>query len=87
MYEFDNRGHKGGYYGQICIGKGRAGDCVKCGRCETICSQRIEIRSKLQMITELYEKPNVKYAIKMELIKILKRLGLYYKLRRLKNKI
>lgn len=87
LYEFDNRGHKGGYYGQICIGKGRAGDCVKCGRCETICSQRIEIRSKLQMITELYEKPNVRYAIKMELIKILKRLGLYYKLRRLKNKI
>ena len=81
LFENDNRGREGGYYSEICLGKGRAGDCLQCGRCETVCSQRIAIRKHLESIADIYEKKNIVYSLKIAISIILKRVGIYYWLR------
>lgn len=44
------------YYYTIAIsGKGKASDCVACGKCETICPQHIPIRERLRDVRESFE--------------------------------
>lgn len=44
------------YYERYSMNHGRAVDCIKCGRCEKICPQHIEIREALQKFAEVYER-------------------------------
>ena len=36
-------------------GKGKASDCIKCGMCESVCPQHLEIRSLLEKVSETFE--------------------------------
>ncbi len=36
-------------------GKGKAGECIKCGLCEAACPQHIEIRKSLELVKAKYE--------------------------------
>ena len=36
-------------------GKGKASDCIKCGKCEKICPQHLEIRNLLTKVSETFE--------------------------------
>lgn len=42
-------------YDQATRGRGRASQCVKCGKCEEICPQHLEIRSLLVQTAQLFE--------------------------------
>ncbi len=42
-------------YLRITEGKGKASDCVKCGRCEQICPQTLQIRSLLEKVADEFE--------------------------------
>ena len=42
-------------YAQATRGRGRASQCVKCGKCEEICPQHLEIRSLLERTAQLFE--------------------------------
>ena len=39
-------------------GHGKASDCIKCGMCESICPQGLEIRRYLEQVAEVFEKKN-----------------------------
>jgi len=43
------------YYELLIESRGRAGDCIGCGRCESRCPQHIPIREKLEMVSRLYD--------------------------------
>ena len=43
-------------YAIVTEGKGRAGDCIQCGQCETACPQHIPVIERLREFAELYEK-------------------------------
>ena len=34
---------------------GKASDCIKCGMCEEVCPQHLEIRSLLEQVAEVFE--------------------------------
>ena len=36
-------------------GHGKAGDCIKCGMCEAVCPQHLEIRDLLVKVAERFE--------------------------------
>ena len=44
------------YYERYSMNHGRASDCIKCGKCEGICPQHIEIRRNLEAFADLYER-------------------------------
>ena len=45
------------YYSNILTnGHGRAGDCIKCGKCERICPQHLEIRKLLEEVSAEFDK-------------------------------
>lgn len=45
------------YYGQVHTkNKGKASDCIKCGKCEAICPQHLPIRKLLQDVAKEFEK-------------------------------
>ena len=43
------------YYGVLTTGRGRASDCVRCGRCESICPQHLPIREELSRAASLFD--------------------------------
>lgn len=45
---------RAGYKRQI-EGSGKAGDCIRCGKCEEQCPQHLEIRKLLEKAAEIYE--------------------------------
>lgn len=44
------------YYERARFDHALASECLKCGKCERICPQHINIREKLEMFAEIYEK-------------------------------
>lgn len=44
------------YYSIHTGGKGKASDCIKCGKCEHICPQHLEIRNLLVSVAEEFDK-------------------------------
>ncbi len=45
------------YYNQVLTAhKGKASDCIKCGQCESVCPQHLNIRDELESIAEEFEK-------------------------------
>lgn len=46
------------YYNNVVTaeGHGKASDCIKCGKCEKVCPQHLEIRELLEKVTETFEK-------------------------------
>ena len=46
-----------GYYYNVYTkeGHGKASDCIKCGMCEKICPQHLEIRELLTKVSEAFE--------------------------------
>ncbi|MBQ7836748.1 MAG: aldo/keto reductase [Clostridia bacterium] len=43
------------YYETLTVNFGRASDCIKCGRCETMCPQHLHIRELLETVAEHFE--------------------------------
>lgn len=44
------------YYNQVhTVHNGKAGDCIRCGKCETICPQHLKIRELLQDVAKEFE--------------------------------
>lgn len=51
-----NNWNTGYYYNQIHTKNGgKASDCIKCGRCEGICPQHLNIRELLETVAEEFE--------------------------------
>ena len=46
------------YYGVHTKGKGIASDCIKCGKCETVCPQHLTIRKYLEDVSVIFDKKN-----------------------------
>ena len=45
------------YYSVVCTSEGhRASDCIKCGRCETVCPQHLKIMDYLVQCADEFEK-------------------------------
>ena len=49
------QGREGAGYARVTEGRGRASQCVKCGKCEEICPQHLEIRSLLDRTARMFE--------------------------------
>lgn len=49
------QGKEGAGYARVTEGRGRASQCVKCGKCEEICPQHLEIRSLLDRTARMFE--------------------------------
>jgi len=51
-----NDWNSGWYYGKLTANGGKASSCVKCGKCENICPQHLEIRKLLESCSDEFEK-------------------------------
>ena len=51
-----NNWNSGWYYDIHTQNGGKASDCVKCGKCEKVCPQHLEIRELLEKVAEAFEK-------------------------------
>ncbi|MPM90884.1 hypothetical protein SDC9_138007 [bioreactor metagenome] len=83
LYEEDNVNHAGRLYDRIIEGKGKASECLKCGKCEQICSQHLEIRKYLQDIAIEYEKENFKEKIRKLVKSMIEKMNLLNWVRKL----
>lgn len=54
MYESLNK-KTNMYYERALFGHAKATECIKCGKCENICPQHIQIRENLEKFAEIYE--------------------------------
>ncbi|MEI8200427.1 MAG: aldo/keto reductase [Eubacteriales bacterium] len=52
--QFDD-GNSNWYYAVLTKGKGIASDCIKCGKCETVCPQHIKIIEKLEAVSHIFD--------------------------------
>ena len=43
------------YFDVVMHGRKKAGECVKCGKCEGVCPQHIEIRKELERVAETFK--------------------------------
>ena len=43
------------YQNIVASGKEKASDCIKCGKCEKVCSQHLQIRKYLEDVKEQFE--------------------------------
>lgn len=43
------------YYESATLHGGKASDCIRCGRCEAVCPQHLEIRALLQKVAAQFE--------------------------------
>ena len=43
------------YFDVVMQGHKKASECVKCGKCETVCPQHIEIRKELERVAETFK--------------------------------
>lgn len=85
LSESDNLNHTGRMYERITEGKGKAGDCLKCGRCEQVCSQHLPIRKHLIDIASEYENSTICYRILKNFKGILIKFGILNFARKLKR--
>lgn len=46
---------QGFYYNNLALQYGKAGDCVKCGKCEEMCPQHLKVRELLETVAEHFE--------------------------------
>ena len=45
------------YYNDVyTVNNGKAGACIRCGKCERVCPQHLKIRELLQSVAEEFEK-------------------------------
>ena len=47
------------YYNNVyTVNNGKASDCIKCGMCESVCPQHLEIRNLLEDVANEFETSN-----------------------------
>ncbi|MDR1640673.1 MAG: aldo/keto reductase [Clostridiales bacterium] len=81
------KGHFRFLYERLTETQARAESCIKCGKCESVCSQLLPIRANLELsVSALVVKPSFKARIKGKIRAVLSRLGLLDLIMRLRRK-
>ena len=55
QFEKAQKGNTRLYYNRLSEKKGKAGDCIECGQCETVCPQHLPIIDNLKLVAETFE--------------------------------